>query len=46
MGHVQQSTTLAKELIDTAIKTNLIYKDKKDNLIKITPLVGKKLFDK
>lgn len=38
--------TMAKDLINTAIKTNLIYKDKKDNLIKITSVVENKLFDK
>jgi len=28
--------TMAKDLIKTALKTNLIYRDKKDNLIKLT----------
>jgi len=38
--------TMARELINTALKTNLLYKDKKDNLIKIPLIVKKKLFDK
>ncbi|MBA7474862.1 hypothetical protein ES707_10224 [subsurface metagenome] len=38
--------TMARDLINTAIKTKLIYKDKKDNLIKVTLEVEKKLFNK
>ena len=38
--------TMARDLIDTALKTKLLYLDKKDNLIKITPVVGNKLFNK
>jgi len=37
------SKTIARDLVGTAIKTNLLYKDKKDNLIKITPRAGKGL---
>jgi len=37
--------TMAKELIKTALKTKILYKDKKDNLIKITSTVEKEIFN-
>ncbi|GAH92737.1 unnamed protein product, partial [marine sediment metagenome] len=37
------SKTIARELIKTAFKKGLIYKDKKDNLIKKSSTLGKEL---
>lgn len=37
--------TMAKELIKTALKTKILYKDKKDNLIKITSTVENEIFN-
>lgn len=37
--------TMARELIKTALKTKILYKDKKDNLIRITSTVEKEIFN-